>query len=265
MTEDRVSSTAVTDGGLAPPQGQRAGEPTSVPPPPPAGSPSVWTPGRAIALAIGVLLVFVSLSFFGAGGAALWAVTLRDHGGFVTTDAHTFSTAGSALVTDPVELGSPGVEWLYSGVVLGTVRIRVAPTSPDTTIFVGIARSGDVARYLAGVDQTTISDFWTGRQEQMTGNAPPTPPGDQHIWVASESGTGTQTLTWEPTNGSWTVVVMNADASPAVRVTADVGAELPSLTAIAVVSIALAVLILMAAVLLIVGAIRRVRLARADG
>ena len=263
MTEDRVSSTAVTEGGVARAEGARSSGPTSVPPPP-AGNTSAWTAGRAIALAIGVLLVVVSLSFFGAGGAAVWAVTLRDHGGFVTTDVHTFSTDGSALVTDPVELGSPGVEWLYSGVVLGTVRIRATATSPDTRIFVGIGRSSDVARYLAGVDQTTISDFWTGQQEQVTGNAPPSPPSDQHFWAASKSGVGTQTLSWEPANGSWTVVVMNADASPQVSVAADVGAELPSLAAIAVVSIALGVLIMICALLLIVGAGRRVRSANAN-
>ncbi len=229
------------------------------PAPPPATRSSGWTPGRTIALGVGTLMVLASLGFIGAGATALWAGTFRDDAGFVTTNAHTFSTTGSALVTDPVELGSPGVDWLYSGTLLGTVRVRVTPASPDTTVFVGIAPSGDVARYLSGVDHTTITDFWSDTTRAVSGTASATPPGDQPFWAASVSGSGPQTLTWEPANGSWSVVVMDPDATPGVTVTADLGAEMPSLTAMAVVSLSLAVLALIAGAVLIVGAVRRTR------
>ena len=57
---------------------------------------------------------------------------------------------------------------------------------------------------------------------------------------------------------------MNADAAPRVSVAADVAAELPSLAAIAVMSIALGVLIMICALLLIFGAVRRVRSANGN-
>jgi hypothetical protein len=39
---------------------------------------------------------------------------------------------------------------------------------------------------------------------------------------------------WEPTKGSWIVVVMNADTRPGVDVRADLGARLPEVLWIAV-------------------------------
>ena len=52
------------------------------------------------------------------------------------------------------------------------------------------------------------------------------------------SGTGRQTLVWPVRNGSWMVVVMNADASPGIVASADVGATIPALTAVAIGSLA---------------------------
>lgn len=209
-------------------------------------------------------MVLMSVGLLGGGGTALWAdLRHREAAGYVTTEVHSFSTAGSALATEPVELGDPGVGWLYSTVVLGDVRIRVTPSSPGSTLFVGIGPSADVDRYLAGVSTTVISDFWTNRLRSTGGGAPGSAPGTQDFWVASATGTGRQNLTWDPANGSWTVVVMNADGQPGVDVTADLGATMPSLIGIAVGSLAVGGLLLIGGVLLIVGAIRRSRASRA--
>jgi hypothetical protein len=236
-----------------------------VPPPPSAAArPSGWTGGRITALAIGAVLVLVALGLNAAGAVALWAdLSHRDAAGYVTTDVHAFSTAGSALATDPVELGDPGVGWLYSTVVLGEVRIRVTPADASSTMFVGIGPSGDVNRYLTGVSHTLISDLWSDRVQVIGGDNPASAPGTQDFWVASASGTGAQTLTWDPANGSWTVVVMNADGKPGVDVTTDLGAKMPSLVGIAVGSLVIGGVFLIGGVVLIVGAIRRSRAAKA--
>jgi hypothetical protein len=205
-------------------------------------------------------MVLMSVGLLGIGGTALWAdLSHRDAAGYVATEVHSFSTGGSALATEPVELGDPGVGWLYSTVVLGEVRIRVTPVSQGSTLFVGIGPSADVDRYLAGVGRTVISDFWTNRLEATGGGTPGSVPGTQDFWVASATGTGPQTLTWDPANGSWTVVMMNADGHAGMRVTADLGATMPTLMAIAVGSFAVGGLFLVGGVLLIVGAIRRSR------
>jgi hypothetical protein len=70
--------------------------------------------------------------------------------------------------------------------------------------------------------------------------------------TAQASGSGPQTLTWDPSGGQWVIVVMNADASPGITVTADVGATVPDLKWIAVGLFAAAFVVLIPAVLLIV-------------
>lgn len=226
--------------------------------------PSGWTGGRIAATVIGGALVLVSLVLLGAGGTAIWADRTQRDGGYVTTGVHEFSTAGSALATVSTELGSAGVGWLYSPTLLGDIRIRVAPTSPDSALFVGIGPSTDVDRYLDDVNRTVITDFWDEKVETVAGGASETGPGTQDFWAASSTGPGARTLEWDPTDGSWTVVVMNADGRPGIAVGADLGARMPALLGIALGSLALGVVFMAGGVLLIVGAIRRRRAGRLE-
>jgi membrane protease YdiL (CAAX protease family) len=216
-----------------------------------------WTGGRIARLVIGVLLVLVALVLLGAGGTAVWADQTQREGGYVTTDVHDFSTGGSALTTVPTKLGSSGVGWLYSPGLMGDVRIRVTPTSTDRATFVGIGPSSEVDRYLAGVSRTEISEFWQDKVDQVAGGTTATPPAGESIWVASASGTGPQTVKWDPIEGSWTVVVMNADARPGLAIGADLGAKFPSLLWIALGVLGAGVIFLTGGVLLIAGAVAR--------
>jgi CAAX protease family protein len=192
-----------------------------------------WSGQRIAALAIGALLILISLIMLGAGGTALWADRTQREAGYVTTDVHRFSTVGSALATKPTRLGSAGVEWLYSPGLLGKVRIRVTPANTAAALFVGIGRSADVDRYLGGVTRTVISKFFDGKTEAVGGGAPGSTPGAQRFWAASSSGPGARTLIWRPAGGSWTVVVMNADGRAGIDVGADLGASAPALPWIA--------------------------------
>jgi len=235
-------------------------------PPATAARPAGWTAGRVTTLVIGGLLVLVSIGLLGIGGTALWVdLTQRDPAGYVTTDVHAFSTSGSALVTDPVELDSPGVGWLYSSVVLGEVRIRVTPAGSDSPVFVGIGPSNDVDRYLAGVNHTLISEFWGNQVQTIEGGATVSAPGTQDFWVASASGPEAQTLTWDPANGWWTVVVMNADGRRDIGVDTDLGATYPALLGIAIGSLVAGGIFLVGGALLIGGAIRRSRAPNGPG
>jgi hypothetical protein len=242
-------------------QGTREGKPadaTAVRPPPEAAvGRSGWTGGRITALVIGALLVLVSLGLLGVGGTALRADRTQRDGGYVTTDVHDFSTSGSALATVSTELGSAGVGWFYSPSLMDEVRIRVTPTSPDRALFVGIGPSMDVDRYLAGTSHTVISEFFEDKMEPVDGGNPASSPGTQDFWVASATGAGSQDLVWNPTDGSWTVVVMNADAQPGIAIGADLGAKFPALLWVAIGLLVAGAVFLAGGALLIAGAFSR--------
>jgi hypothetical protein len=241
-------SPAQQAGPPAPAEAQR--------PPQAATRPAGWTAGRIAAAVVGVLLVLASLVLLGAGGTGIWADLTQRHGGYVTTGSHEFSTSGSALVTEPTHLGSPGVAWLYSPGLLGKVRIRVTPLNTGRALFVGIGRSSDVDRYLAGVERTVIADFFGTKSETVAGSAPRSVPRAQHFWAASSTGPGARTLTWNPHGGSWTVVVMNADAKPGIGVRGDLGARMPAVLWIAIGLVLGGVVFLAGGGLVIAGAIR---------
>ena len=222
-----------------------------------AAHPSRWTGRRTAALVAGVLIALFALMLLGAGGTGVWADLTQRDGDYVTTDVHAFSTAGSALATESTKLGTSGIGWLYAPDLLDKVRIRVTPVSSGATVFVGIGATSDVDRYLAGVNKTVITDFWNDNVETVAGGAPATAPGTENFWVASATGAGAQSLVWDAKDGSWTVVVMNADGRPGVDVKADLGARFPAIVWIALGLLFAGAVFMTGAVLLIVGAIRR--------
>jgi hypothetical protein len=264
MNDGRLSPTAPADDGAVRPEelpGPAIGGPerqaeAPVRPEVPAGR-SRWTAGRVVALVIGVLLVLISLGLLGSGGTALWADRTQREAGYVATDVHQFSSSGSALATEPTHFGSAGAGWLYSPSLLDKVRIRVTPAGAGSALFVGIGPSADVGRYLSGVSHTLISDFWGEKVRAVGGGAPASAPGTQEFWVASASGPGAQSVVWEPTDGSWTVVVMNADGRSGIDIRADLGARIPALLWISVGLLVAGGVLAAGGVLLIVGAVRR--------
>jgi len=200
----------------------------------------------------------------GAGGTALWADRTQRDGGYATTGSHEFSTSGSALASERTHLGSAGVGWLYSPALLGKIRIRVTPVSAGRPLFVGIGRSADVDRYLAGVNHTLISDFFRNKVEAIGGGTPRSAPGAQNFWVASSIGSAAQNVVWDSTKGAWTVVVMNADGRPGINVRADLGARLAALLWIAVGLLVAGAVLMVGGVLLVAGALRGRRASRAS-
>jgi hypothetical protein len=218
--------------------------------------PSDWTGGRIAALVVGIVLALVAVAFVGAGGTALWAAFQKDDG-YVTTDVHEFSTSGAALATDPVDLGSAGVHWAYSSNLVDKIRIRVTPAGSGAPVFVGIGPSRAVDGYLAGVNHTVITDFWDETVDQVPGSTPASAPGKQTFWVAASTGPGTQTVQWNPSSGTWTAVVMNADGRPGLNVAADLGGTVPQLTWIILGTFLAGALFTAGAVFLIVRAVHR--------
>jgi hypothetical protein len=211
---------------------------------------------------IGVLLGLTGLGLLASGAMGLWYDRTQRDGGYVTSGVHGFSTAGSAVVTEATDLGSSGLSWVYPPWLLDEVRIRVTPTDPGADLFVGIAPSAEVDRYVAQVEHTLITDLWSDQVEVVGGGRSPAAPGTQDFWVVSTTGSGPRTLVWEPEGGSWTVVVMNADGRPGVALEADLGVRMPTLPWIALGLLVGGAIFAAGGALLIVGAIRRPRAGR---
>lgn len=244
-----------------------ANSPAAGPPagPPPgawvAPPPSRTSPGRVIATVIGALLFLPALGLLGGGGVLLWADQQeRSDDGFLYTASDDFATPGHALVSERIDL-DPGADWVGLSGALGTARVEVTGADPDADVFVGIAPAADAEAYLGGVERTVVDDLGLDNsaadQVLLPGDAPSGPPADQDFWTVEATGTGTQQLDWDPDDGSWTLVVMDADGSAGVAVDARIGATLPALTGLAWGLLGGGLFLVLLAVLLLVVGLRR--------
>ncbi|MFD8496083.1 DUF4389 domain-containing protein [Amycolatopsis sp. NPDC059657] len=201
--------------------------PAETTPPPQAG----WTTGRTVSVVFGAVLALISVGLLTGGGALLWADrTQRDADGYFHA-SDSFYTAGYALTTGPLHV--EGVRASGAGLTsaVGDVRFRVVSQDPLKPVFLGIAPSNAVNRYLAGAQYTVVNDFTRhgADRTEYPGGAVPGNPETAGIWAVKTSGSGWQTLTWPIADGDWTVVVLNADGSPGVSAQVEAGATLPVL------------------------------------
>ena len=189
------------------------------------------SPGRVILIVAGSLVALIGLVVALAGGAGIAVPsTERDADGYFTTGTERLETSRYALVSEEIDLGSedaaPGP---IDASDLADLRLRVEDTSSGAPVFVGIGPRAEVAGYLAGVavDQVRDVDFDPFRVEYrpLPGARAPGPPEGQGFWDVSQVGPGAQTLAWDLDEGSWTLVIMNADASPGVRVDVQAGVK----------------------------------------
>ena len=191
----------------------------------PATAPRGWSAGRIVLLVVASILVLASLAAV-AGGVVAGVIdtTQRDDAGFVMTPTDRFTTLTRAIVSENVDVNIDGPDW-FADHAVGTVKLR---SESADSVFVGIGPTQSVARYLDGVSRAVVTDIAPNRQETVFGHGarPATPPAEQTFWAASVTGSGEQTLTWNPQDGSWTAVVMNADGARGVSAELAIGAEL---------------------------------------
>jgi hypothetical protein len=184
-----------------------------------------------LALVLGALLLLPGVLVLGAGGTALWVHQLDRSDGFIVSPKESFSSWGYALVSDRIDL-SAVPEWLPVSATVGAAQLEVTGTG-SADVFVGIAPAADARAYLDGVQRTVVDglgfDGPATYSDQLRGDEPSGPPADQDFWIAQATGSGPQKVTWEPTDGDWMFVVMNADGSQRVEVAARIGAEVPAL------------------------------------
>ena len=217
--------------------------------------------GRITRLIAGSLIALVAGALALAGAGVLIANgVLRDGEGFFTTSTQRFAATGTALATKDLSVVD-GIPLDLAADDFATVRLRVRSTDPNRPVFVGIARADDVASYLAGTSHSRIQavdwDPFSVETISRDGARPPALPVTQRIWAAQTSGTGTQSLRWSVRSGTWSVVVMNADASPGVSFQASLGAKVKHVVAVGLGLILAGGVLLLGAVTLIVSGARR--------
>jgi hypothetical protein len=179
-------------------------------------------------LVFGSLFLLLALALF--GGAIAGIVGLennRDATGYFVTHTHHYRTSSYALSTETWDVGS-----VTGALEASLLRLRITATSDNTAepLFIGIARTEDVAGYLASVEHDELRDitfdpFKIDYRRVGTG-APASRPATKSFWQAHASGTGTQTISWPVKSGQWSAVVMNADGSRNVSVDAQIAARL---------------------------------------
>ena len=215
------------------------------------------TGGRVAFIVLGTIAGVIALGLL-AGGCALVGIdrTQRDDDGFVMSPDQELDSPTYAVVSESAELDTDGAEWALD-TFLGTVRVR---SDSDRAVFVGIGPAAEVDRYLDGVEHDVVDDLDSGGDPEYArrvGGAPSGPPTTETFWAASASGSGEQTLEWDPEDGDWRAVVMNEDASRGVSTEMSIGAELDSVLWIGLALLGVGILFAAGSALAITGAVRR--------
>jgi hypothetical protein len=189
--------------------------------------------GSRIALTItGAIASLIAVALVAGGALALWGDSLKDDDGYLRTDTERFTADTRALATDNLDVDLGDADFLANSDDLGKITVS-AESRDGKPVFVGIARTTDVERYLANVPYTTVNDIDTtpfrADYERHAGNRHPVSPEHAGIWQASSQGTDKQSIDWEIDDGDYSVVVMNADGSLGVDADVSAGANIPFL------------------------------------
>lgn len=231
------------------------------PPSPPEREYRPWSAGRVIAFVIGAFgaLMAVSLLVIGLVGLII-DQTQRDSDGLLETEQTELVSNGYAVAASGLEVDTSVPGWLQLRSVFGDIRI-VAEGTAGEPIFIGLAHEQDAADYLdtVGYDEVSRISGGNATYRPHPGTAPVSAPSEQDFWAAWTEGSGEQTLTVELDTGNWVAVVMNADGSAGVDVTASAAAELPVLPWAAIVLMVIGGAGLVIAVLVIYLAVRERR------
>ncbi len=215
-----------------------------------------WSAWRTILIIVGVLCAMLGGTVLIGGGIALWAYDQRDGDGYFTAGPEQFTTDSFALSAPSLDINVAGPDAIYAEDLLGDVRIRAESNKSDAPLFIGIGPSDEVARYLDGVGHAEVSDIdvdpFKVTYMPRPGAGPTAQPADQTFWVASDTGTGLLTLSWDVADGDWAVVIMNADGSAVVDAEVSAGGTLPVILPIAIGALIVGGVLLLAGIAIIV-------------
>jgi len=143
------------------------------------------TGGRLAAIITGGVLASIALLVLVTGAGFAWLDNRKDADGYYMTDSQRFSTDTYALATENLDIDDD-----IPGSVSGNLRLDVQ-AGGGKPVFVGIARSRDVRRYLATSPHATLTDVevdpFAADYRTSGGTTRPGAPAAQDIWVATRN------------------------------------------------------------------------------
>jgi hypothetical protein len=205
-----------------------------------ADSEEARTVRKAIFIVLGVVFALACVASIVAGTMIFyWFGTdgrYQSTTGLVTQQTRAISSPlGEIEGEAPLKLGA------------GELTIEADSTDPARPLFMGVGRTEDVDRYLAGVEHSTVTDVQANPLELVTtpsdGAAAPADPLTQTFWVVYSSGSGPLRLDWTLQGGNYRFVLMQADGQSPIAVRARVAVTLPWIFPVGVVLIAIGIVL----------------------
>jgi len=200
-----------------------------------------WT--WILAVVVGGIIVLAGVGMLIGGTGILWAErNLSDDKGFLTSGAFNLESDKHAIVLKggEIELDFDLPNQIAMSRDWATIKI-VGESNTDSPIFIGIAEATEAIGYLSGKNYDEVAEFdWRWNPVRRTTpivsykphiGLPPDAPATVN-WVTSVSGPGKETLEWDLEEGSYWVVLMNADASSNVDIDVEIGVKSPLLGAL---------------------------------
>ena len=204
---------------------------------------SGWDAGRVIVTIVGVIMIFTAFGLV-MGGSSLRFIrgTIMDDEGFIVSGVKDVSSSSYAIVFQNLDVHIDDEASRVLRAMGGDIvfKLEAKGGDPSKAVFLGVAQDSDAAAYLGQVEYDRlessrweydpfVNDFPEYTLSRHSGSAPSGPPTMHSFWVAHQTGTGSQVLTWRPTTGSYWVVVMNEDASAGVDLDVMLGVRVPLL------------------------------------
>ncbi|HEU5108796.1 MAG TPA: DUF4389 domain-containing protein [Micromonosporaceae bacterium] len=226
---------------------------TATRPDPPGPARSDRTAVHVVSLLAGVLLFLVGGGIAAAGGAVL-AVNADREDGYVSSATVRVESETAVVTAEGIRLDGGG-RWALDAAGVDGARLTVVS---DRAVFVGVAEQSDLDRWLGdtGYDELVQPAAGVGAELSRSGGQirPVAPPADQSFWIASASGTDVVTLDWslaDMDEGTYALVLANADGSTAVTATARASVTLPDLAPFGFVLLGIGVLLALVGVMLV--------------
>jgi hypothetical protein len=226
---------------------------TAARPGPPGPARSGRTAVHVVALLAGVLFFLAGGGIATAGGVVLAANADRQDG-YVTSSTVRVVSETAVVTADGLRLDASR-RWALDTVGVDRARLTV---NSDRTVFLGVAEQSDLEAWLGtvGYDRLVRPTAGNGSELRRSGGPvqPVPPPADQSFWIASMSGTGVVTLDWsleDMEEGTYALVLTNADGSTEVIASARAGVTVPDLAPIGFVLLGVGVLLALVGLMLV--------------